>query len=98
MRDDHTGHGHGGTTLRPETTGQAIRALIAAPPARNREDATRCAITAVIDLVTRAAKGDKRAWDALVERYIPLIWSICREYRLDGADADNTGQASGCSS
>lgn len=32
----------------------------------------------VIDLVARAGKGDKRAWDALVERYSPLIWSICR--------------------
>jgi DNA-directed RNA polymerase specialized sigma subunit len=32
----------------------------------------------VIDLVTRARTGDKRSWDALVERYAPLIWSICR--------------------
>jgi RNA polymerase sigma factor (sigma-70 family) len=27
--------------------------------------------------------------DALVERYAPLIWSICRRHRLDGADADD---------
>ena len=31
----------------------------------------------VTDLVARAANGEKRAWDALVERYSPLIWSIC---------------------
>jgi hypothetical protein len=31
----------------------------------------------VIDLVTRARHGDKQAWDALVERYTSLIWSIC---------------------
>jgi RNA polymerase sigma factor (sigma-70 family) len=46
----------------------------------------------VADLVTRAAKGDKRAWDALVERFIPLIWSICRRYRLGNADAEDVGQ------
>src|SRR5271165_6888300 len=46
----------------------------------------------VIDLVTRARTGDKEAWGALVERFAPLIWSICRTYRLDGADADDVGQ------
>ena len=46
----------------------------------------------IIDLVTRAAKGDKHAWDALVERFIPLIWSICRSYRLGDADAEDVGQ------
>jgi RNA polymerase sigma factor (sigma-70 family) len=47
----------------------------------------------VTDLVTRARNGDRRAWDALVERYAPLIWSICRRHRLDGADADDVGQS-----
>ena len=46
----------------------------------------------VADLVTRARKGDRQAWDALVERYAPLIWSICRHYRLDRADAEDVGQ------
>ena len=46
----------------------------------------------VTDLVTRARNGDKQAWDALVERYAPLIWSICRRHRLVGADADDVGQ------
>jgi RNA polymerase sigma factor (sigma-70 family) len=46
----------------------------------------------VNDLVTRAGKGDKQAWDALFERYAPLIWSICRRHRLSSADADDTGQ------
>jgi RNA polymerase sigma factor (sigma-70 family) len=46
----------------------------------------------VTDLVTRAADADERAWDALVDRYAPLIWSICRKHGLDGADADNIGQ------
>jgi hypothetical protein len=29
-----------------------------------------------IDLVTRAADGDREAWDALVERYAPLVWRL----------------------
>jgi RNA polymerase sigma factor (sigma-70 family) len=46
----------------------------------------------VADLVTRARKGDEQAWDVLVERYSPLIWSICRHYRLSRADAEDVGQ------
>jgi len=46
----------------------------------------------VTDLVTRARNGDKQAWDALVERYAPLIWSICCRHRLSSADADDVGR------
>jgi len=46
----------------------------------------------VAALVIRAANGDQRAWDVLVERYAPLIWSICRRYQLAGADADDVGR------
>jgi RNA polymerase sigma factor (sigma-70 family) len=46
----------------------------------------------VTGLVIRARNGEARAWDAIVERYAPLIWSICRRYRLSGADADDVGQ------
>jgi RNA polymerase sigma factor (sigma-70 family) len=45
----------------------------------------------VTDLVARAGNGEKRAWDALVERYSPLIWSICLGHRLADADADAVG-------
>ena len=45
-----------------------------------------------MDLVTCARNGDKQAWDALVERFAPLIWSICRRYRLDDADAADVSQ------
>jgi RNA polymerase sigma factor (sigma-70 family) len=47
----------------------------------------------VSDLVARAKDGDRQAWDALVERYAPLIWSICRRHRLGQADADDVGQS-----
>jgi DNA-directed RNA polymerase specialized sigma24 family protein len=46
----------------------------------------------VTGLVTRARNGDQQAWDALVDRYAPLIWSICRRHRLDAADAADAGQ------
>ena len=45
------------------------------------------------DLVTHARTGDKQAWDTLVERYAPLIWSICCKYRLSHADAQDVGQS-----
>ena len=47
----------------------------------------------VSELVARAKDGDKQAWDALVERYAPLIWSICRRHRLSRADADDVAQS-----
>ena len=46
----------------------------------------------VTDLVTRARNGEQQAWDALVERYAPLVWSICRRHRLGGAEANDVGQ------
>jgi RNA polymerase sigma factor (sigma-70 family) len=48
---------------------------------------------AVADLVARARNGDKQAWDALVERYATLIWTICRRHRLGDADAEDVGQS-----
>src|SRR6516165_11709972 len=45
-----------------------------APPMRDDPSVT--------DLVTSARSGDQQAWDALVERYAPLVWSICAQYRL----------------
>jgi RNA polymerase sigma factor (sigma-70 family) len=61
-------------------------------PARTSTDPVRDD-PVVIDLVTRARTGDKQAWDALVERYATLIWSICRRHRLSDADAEDVGQS-----
>ena len=48
---------------------------------------------AVADMVLGARDGDQRAWDALVERYAPLIWSICRRHRLSDTDAEDIGRS-----
>ena len=70
----------------------AETACIPCEPARTDIDQTRDD-SVVINLVASARVGDVRAWDALVERYAPLIWSICRKYRLGPADADDVGQS-----
>ena len=47
---------------------------------------------AVIALVARARDGDQHAWDELVDRYAPLVWSICNRYQLNRHDIDDVGQ------
>jgi DNA-directed RNA polymerase specialized sigma24 family protein len=39
-----------------------------------------------------ARNGDNPARDALVERYAPQIWSICRRHGPGGADTRDVGQ------
>jgi RNA polymerase sigma factor (sigma-70 family) len=46
----------------------------------------------VIALVDRVAGGDHEAWNELIERYAPLVWSICTRYRLSRPDIDDVGQ------
>ncbi|MBO3752957.1 sigma-70 family RNA polymerase sigma factor [Streptosporangiaceae bacterium NEAU-GS5] len=46
----------------------------------------------VIVLVIRAREGDQDAWDELIERYAPMIWSIGRRYRMDRPDIDDVAQ------
>ena len=44
------------------------------------------------DLVAAAAAGDSAAWDALVNQYSGLLWSIARGFRLSSADAGDAVQ------
>jgi len=46
----------------------------------------------VIALVTRAANRDQDAWNEIIERYAPLVWSICMRYRLNNQDTEDVGQ------
>src|ERR1700748_3733244 len=67
-------------------------AVRAGPPVHDPVNPAGRAAPPINDLVARAGKRDKQAWDPLVERYAPLIWSICRRYRLSSADANDVGQ------
>jgi RNA polymerase sigma factor (sigma-70 family) len=44
------------------------------------------------ELVAAAAIGSQEAWDALVDRFSALVWSIARAHRLGDADAADVSQ------
>ena len=46
----------------------------------------------VVALVTRASGGDQDAWYELVDRYAPLVYTICTRYRLSNHDIEDVGQ------
>src|SRR3954447_14061016 len=46
----------------------------------------------VEQLVESARAGDAAAWDALVDRYLPLVTAVIRRLRLSAADADDVNQ------
>jgi RNA polymerase sigma factor (sigma-70 family) len=48
--------------------------------------------SSVARLVARAADGDQAAWNEIVERYAPMVWSICLRYRLSSHDIEDVGQ------
>jgi len=43
-------------------------------------------------LPTRAAAGDQGAWDEIVERYAPMVWSICTRFRLSDRELEDVAQ------
>ena len=46
----------------------------------------------VADLVRAAVSGDEEAWDALVERYSPLLMSVLRRFRMSNDDMGDVAQ------
>jgi RNA polymerase sigma factor (sigma-70 family) len=44
------------------------------------------------DLLVLATKGERSAWDALVDRFGQMVWSVARGYRLDEATAKDVTQ------
>lgn len=43
-------------------------------------------------LVPAAREGDQHAWNAIVERFLPLVGAIIRGHRLSEADGDDVNQ------
>ncbi len=46
----------------------------------------------VARLVAAASHGDQGAWNAIVDRYLPLVYSVTRAYRLSRSDAEDVNQ------
>jgi len=46
----------------------------------------------VADLIADATRGEQGAWNALVDRYMPLVYSVIRGYRMGDADAQDVSQ------
>src|SRR5271166_6230274 len=46
----------------------------------------------VAQLVRRAAEGDLKAWERLVDQYARLIWSITVDFKLVESDAADVAQ------
>lgn len=46
----------------------------------------------VSDLVVLANAGDRTAWDELVTRFAPLVWSVCHRLGMSRDDIEETGQ------
>jgi RNA polymerase sigma factor (sigma-70 family) len=44
-------------------------------------------------LIARVGDGDQEAWNEIIERYAPLVWSICVRYQLGRPDIDDVGQS-----
>jgi RNA polymerase sigma factor (sigma-70 family) len=47
---------------------------------------------AVTALVAHAVQGDPVAWNEIVERYAPLVWSICGRFQLSARDREDVAQ------
>jgi RNA polymerase sigma factor (sigma-70 family) len=48
--------------------------------------------SATASLLARAAQGDQRAWDTLVDQHTTLLYAVARSFRLDAADAGDVVQ------
>jgi len=68
----------------PGQRGRQMRKSSAAGLPGHDEEVTR--------LVRAAANGDQRAWDAIVSRYVALLWSIAFRHGLGESDAADVVQ------
>ena len=43
-------------------------------------------------LIVEAKDGNQDAWNSIIDRYAPLVWSVCRSFRLSPSDAADVSQ------
>lgn len=60
----------------------------------SRHGSDRMTVTekSVTELFRRAESGDQAAWNAIVDRYTRLLWSVARGHRLSDTDAADVVQ------
>ncbi len=46
----------------------------------------------VADLLAAASSGNQTAWNSLVQRYLPLVYSVTRRFNLSDTEADDVSQ------
>lgn len=57
-----------------------------------RRDPAPASFVNVSALIAAAGNGDRAAWNALVEQFMPLVWATARGHRLSDADAADVVQ------
>ncbi|HEY2320614.1 MAG TPA: sigma-70 family RNA polymerase sigma factor [Solirubrobacteraceae bacterium] len=81
------------TELRDPGAGQArVRRSHLAPAAGAHTGRHRLPEHRVERLVHRAARGEQRAWDTLVNEFSGMIWAVARAHRLHDANAADVAQ------
>jgi RNA polymerase sigma factor (sigma-70 family) len=48
--------------------------------------------SSVSTLIARVCDGDQEAWNKIIERYAPVVWSVCQRYQLSRQETDDVGQ------
>src|SRR5690349_19219105 len=87
------GHSRGGFRLRSRAVWQCFCGVGAYDVTSNVARPARVLIDApVAQLVAGARDGDERCWDALVDRFSALIWTVARGFRMTTADAAEVTQ------
>jgi RNA polymerase sigma factor (sigma-70 family) len=76
--------------MRPDRCARYLLSVIAGQPSAPATRPTGRA--AVSDLVAAACRGEQAAWNELVARFMPLIRSTGRTYRLNDSDVEDVGQ------
>jgi RNA polymerase sigma factor (sigma-70 family) len=71
--------------------GTSVRSLTGRARPSGRENVMD-QTSSVPELVTAARDGDQNAWNALVDRFLPLVTGVIARHRLFGADADDINQ------
>jgi RNA polymerase sigma factor (sigma-70 family) len=71
--------------------GTSVRSLTGRARPSGRENVMDQS-SSVPELVTAARNGDQNAWNALVDRFLPLVTGVIARHRLFGADADDINQ------